>query len=189
MLYVANADRPELRLPAPPPATLWVGGILGVCAIPLYAGGYRAAARGLAEPRAARLVALAGTLTAVVGTVTHGLTAASLAAQLESKHLPREPLQGMLSSGPLLLGLWAIGTVLVLVASAAFVWAVSRRPGEFPVRVAWLNPALLTIALGLAAAPVEMLRAFLLPAAPNLAHCVFFAACAWTWRAARPVRG
>ena len=43
--------------------------------------------------------------------------------------------------------------------------------------VAWLNPAAVTLLLarGAAGLPWEIGRSFLVPAAPNLAHVVFFA--------------
>ena len=69
---------------------------------------------------------------------------------------------------------WAMATVLVVLASAALAYAAWRT--EVP-RV-WLvaNPAVATVLLGAAGAATELGRAFVVPAAPNLAHIVFFAA-------------
>jgi hypothetical protein len=45
LLYVANAQRAEAGLPEAGEAPLWIGGALGVVAIPFYALGYLAASR------------------------------------------------------------------------------------------------------------------------------------------------
>ena len=50
------------------------------------------------------------------------------------------------------------------------------------------NPALVTLGFALLGMPVVWLRAFLVPAAPNLAHLVFFAVCAWAIGAATTSR-
>jgi hypothetical protein len=179
MLQVVNSRRPELFLPAAPPSFLWLGGILGVVAIPFYALGFRAAARSFAatEKGAARVVVVAGSLTALLGAVIHGLTATRLAAEVNAGLPGRDPLLTVASWGPLLLGLWAIGGFLGTCASVAFARAVGRGRSRFPPALAWANPALLTLVIGLAGLPVAVLRAFLTPAAPNVAHMLFFAAC------------
>jgi hypothetical protein len=51
---------------------------------------------------------------------------------------------------------------------------VIRSRSPLDRRLAILNPALLTLALGAVGVTVESLRSFLTPAAPNLAHIVFF---------------
>jgi hypothetical protein len=68
---------------------------------------------------------------------------------------------------------WAVATVALLLASGAVVWA-ARRGG---VPRGWIvaNPAVVTVLLAATSAATELGRAFLVPAAPNLAHVIFFA--------------
>jgi hypothetical protein len=180
LLYVVNSRRPGFLLPAAPPIVLWLGGALGVLMIPLYALGYEAAARALspAEIRAARVVRFGGGLAALLGAVIHALTTARLASDIEAGIPGRDPVEAVASWGPRLLILWAIASVSATCASAAFAWAVGRGRSLFPPALAWANPTLLTLLLGLASLPIQILRAFLTAAAPNLAHALFFAACA-----------
>jgi hypothetical protein len=179
MLYVANAGRPELGLAAMPAPVLWIGGMLGVVAIPIYVLGYRAAAT-LAAPRFARharVVAVAGAAGSVLGAVIHGCTAFFIREGLASGAPAEDPLAAVAGS-PLLLTLWGAATLLVISASVAFAIALRRGVPSAPRGLAWANPAVVTIALSLAGSVTPMSRAFLVPAAPNLAHVVFFAACA-----------
>jgi hypothetical protein len=179
MLLVANAPRPELPLPPPPAATLWLGGLLGVAAIPFYALGYRAIARVL-QPRSllsARIVRGCGIGIAAFGALIHGLTALSIQETLAAGIAP-PPLAAIAAAGPGFLAAWAIGSLLVLVASIAIFIAGAAPDRALPRWLAWLNPAALTLLLALVGLPWEWGRSFLVPAAPNLAHALFFAA-AW----------
>lgn len=176
LLHVANAQRPALGLPAPPSGALAVGGLLGVVAIPLYALGYRAAARAMAPaaPRAARAVAILGGVAAALGAAIHGGTALAIRADLARGAPAGDPLAAVAGWGPWLVAPWLAASLCVLAASALL---AARAPALGAARVA--NPALLTVALAaLGAAAGELGRAFLLPAAPNLAHLAFFALCA-----------
>jgi hypothetical protein len=188
MLAVANAQRPALGLPAPPLPALSAGAALGVLAIPAYALGWRAAAQVVAPfaPRAAPLVAVAGAASAFVGSAIHGLTAVEIRRSVASPAADRPPLEAMADPGSPLLALWLLAAALVLVASAAFARSALRAPGPGPRLPALLNPALATVALAVAALPSELLRSFLAPAAPNLAHLLFFLACARTLGAPPP---
>lgn len=179
LLAVANAQRPELGLPSLPAALLWPGAILGVACIPFYALGWRAASRLLArdEGRVARIVALAGAASALVGSAIHGLTAVEIRRSLALPAPHRSPLEAAADPGSPLLALWLAAAGLVLVASLAFAWAARRAPEAPTRRLAAMNPALLTVTLALLALPTEGLRSFLAPAAPNLAHLLFFWAC------------
>ena len=174
MLWVGNARRPELGLPLPGDSVLWLGAALGVIGIPLYALGYRAAALRLlpTHPRSARCVTACGALVAVFGAGIHALTARLIAEAIRSGAPGAAPLDAVAAAGPLLVALWAAAGLATLVASIAFVWGVRQR---LPLALA--NPALGTLALGLAAQPDETLRSFLAPAAPNLAHVLFFLVC------------
>jgi hypothetical protein len=180
LLSVVNSRRPDLLLPAASPIVLWLGGAVGVLTIPLYALGYEAAARAFApsEIRAARVVRYSGWLMALLGAVIHALTTMRVAADIAAGVPGRDPIAAVAAWGPLLPILWAIASVPATAASVAFAWAVGRGRSRFPPALAWANPSLLTLLLGLAGLPIPILRAFLTPAAPNLAHALFFAACA-----------
>src|SRR5262249_3103767 len=103
LLYVVNSRRPELYLPTLPPSALWLGGTLGVLAIPFYAVGYQAAGRALAplQPGAARFVRVAGVLLALLGALIHGLTTVRLAADVEAGVPMLDPVAVVVSWGPL----------------------------------------------------------------------------------------
>lgn len=172
MLYVANAGRPELALPAPPRFALPAGALLGVAAIPLYALGYREAARAIADASAtrARVVSLCGAGAAVAGAIIHAATARAIRGATGAA----PPLESVAASGPLLAG-WAFAALLVGIASAVVMRAGIAEPRTLPRTVTWLNPAVVTLLLGAAGLASEPGRSFLTPAAPNLAHVVFFA--------------
>lgn len=173
MLYVANAGRPELALPAPPRFALPAGALLGVAAIPLYALGYREAARAIADVSAsrARIVSLCGAGAAVAGAIIHAATAGAIRGATGAA----PPLESVAASGPWLLIGWGIASLLVLVASVVVFRAGMAGSRALPRAVAWLNPAVVTLLLGAAGLASETGRSFLTPAAPNLAHVVFFA--------------
>jgi hypothetical protein len=189
MLWVANAQRQELALPAPGPLVLWTGGLLGVLGIPLYAAGYRAVSQAVrAAPQGiARLIFRAGAGAAGLGALIHGLTAALIHTDLRAETPSRPPLDAVAGWGPGLIALWAIATLLVLAASAGVLRASFSRDA-LPRRIGWLNPAFATLALAAAGAGSEPGRAFLVPAAPNLAHLIFFGAALSTLRGPAPAR-
>ena len=177
LLYVGNTQRPELGLPQVGVAWLWVGAVLGVLAIPYYVLGYRAASHLVAPSSAAgaRALFVGGAVAAAVGAVIHGVTALLIGAQL---HPGQAPLGGLVDMR-LLAVLWGVAGIGALVASVLFAWFVGRRETMLHPAIALANPALVTLGFALLGMPVVWLRAFLVPAAPNLAHLVFFAVCAW----------
>jgi len=177
MLWVANALRPGFAIPRPPPGALGLGVGLGVAAIPLYALGYAAAAA-RARPalgRAAGGVMLAGGLGAVLGAYIHAATAWLIADQVRAAGTTPvgSPLGSVMDAGGTLMLPWAAAALLVTLASAALAHAARRAV----VPRAWLvaNPAVATVLIGVAGGATELGRAFVVPAAPNLAHVVFFA--------------
>jgi len=175
MLWVANALRPELGLSSPSPGMLRLGAALGVMAIPLYAIGWAAAAA-RAQPalgRAAPWVMVAGGLGAVVGAYIHAATAWLIEGQVRSGTPEGSPLESVMNAGAGLAVPWAVATAAVLLASGAMVWAARR--GAVPRGWIVANPAVATVLLAVAGAATELGRAFLVPAAPNVAHVLFFA--------------
>lgn len=175
MLWVANALRPGFGIPTPPRGALGLGLALGVAAIPLYALGYAAAAARArrALGRGAEAVMLAGGLGAVLGAYIHAATAWLIEDQVRGVSAAGAPLDGVMQAGAALTVPWAAAALLVTLASAALAHAARRAAAP---RV-WLvaNPAVATLLLGAAGAATELGRAFVVPAAPNLAHVVFFA--------------
>jgi hypothetical protein len=179
MLYVAHAARPELGLGPVPAGLLTLGGVLGVLAIPLYALGYRAAgglAASAGEAPGRAIVAL-GTAAALAGALIHGLTALHIRADLAAGAPVREPLAAVAAWGLPILVLWGAAALMVLAASVLFVGCVLRARGRLPRALALANPALLTVLLALPGVCSSLAAAFLTPAAPNLAHGLFFLAC------------
>jgi len=175
MLWVANALRPGFGIPSPPTGALGLGVALGVAAIPLYALGYAAAAV-RARPalgNVANGVMLAGGLGAVLGAYIHAATGWLIEEQMRGAPAG-SPLEGVMHAGASVTVPWAMATVLVVLASAALAYAAWHAA----VPRAWLvaNPAVATVMLGAAGAATELGRAFVVPAAPNLAHIVFFVA-------------
>jgi hypothetical protein len=191
LLYVANAQRDDLGLPQAGRAWLWLGGTMGVVAIPFYALGYRSASHLVAavSVRGAQAVFVAGAAGALLGSVIHGLTAAHISTQLDAAAPGRDPLESLVGGDPLLLTLWGLAALLVVVASALFGWFVARGGTVAPRRAALANPAFATIALAAAGLPSILLRAFLIPAAPNIAHLIFFAVCARVLRRSSATSG
>lgn len=179
MLWVGNARRTELALPAPPEGTLLMGALLGVVCIPIYAIGYAVAARApvVASARARRAIVWSGTVLAIGGAIVHGLTALEIRALLANDAPALSPAEAIASAGPLLLGLWTIVLIAGVVASAIFARS-ARASSEPGMRLAALaSPALSIIALVAVALTTSspLGEAFLAPAAPNLAHVLFFA--------------
>ena len=187
MLYFANSRPPEILLPAVPEAFLWVGAVLGAVGIPFYALGYHAASRIIeaSSQSAARAVFLLGGLGALIGAVIHAYTALQIHSDLEAGAAAQDPLSSVASWGPTILVLWALAGALVLSASVLFGWFVTRRRDSSSHLLALANPALVTIALVGAGMSTPLLRSFLVPAAPNVAHVVFFGACVWAHRTGR----
>lgn len=173
MLYVANAGRAELALPPPPALLLPVGAALGVVAIPLYALGYIAVSNaiGAVSRRGARVVLACGIGAASIGACIHAGTALAIRGATGSA----PPVEAVAASGPALLIGWGLASLLVLVASVVVFRAGAAGSRALPRRVVWLNPAAVTLLLGAAGLGSEIGRSFLVPAAPNLAHVVFFA--------------
>lgn len=179
LLYIGNSQRAELALPQISEGWLWLGGMLGVLAIPFYALGYRAVSEWIAplSRRAAQALFVSGVIGSLLGASIHALTAAYIGASLHRGIVNEDPLNAVLQSGPLLASLWGLAAILVVFASLLFVWYIASGRTTAPRALALANPAFLTLALGIAGSPSIFLRAFLTPAAPNLAHVIFFVLC------------
>jgi hypothetical protein len=190
---VANAARTDLGppLPAPPPGVLVVSHFLGVLGLPLYALGYWQIGRGLApgHPRSARAVFVLGAYAAALGAAVHGMTALVILFGRSEGGPGADPVAIVVRYAEYLGPLWAILAALSLVASALYAVAVARGGTAFPRWMAAANPMLLVLAAALLAAGSRRLQAFLVPAAPNLAHVVLFALSTATLRLPPVTRG
>ncbi len=179
LLYVANSARPEFAaLPRSPHGVLLVGTMLGVLAIPLYGLGYWHVATGLApeHARAGRAVFLLGAYGGALGGIVHGVTGLIIEVERRAGTGGADPFAVLVRYGSCVLPLWGILAALSLAGSALFARAIWRGPTAYPRWMALANPATLVVALSLVGSLSPWLRAFLLPAAPNVAHVVFFGA-------------
>lgn len=184
LLWVAAATLPALELPSPPSWALRAGLFAGVLAIPFYGLGYAALARMLAasEGAAAGPIRSAGVYAGALGSAIHGITATALSADVSAPGASIDPLSLVGRWGAILVPLWLLATALVVVASWLWARAAWRGTAGVPRWAAVFNPALGTLVVACAGAATPLLRALLLPAAPNLAHVAFFGVTAWTAR-------
>lgn len=185
LLWVAWAADGRFGLATPPAGTLVAGHYLGVLGIPLYGLGYAALADGIraAAPSAARAVLVLGAVGGVVGAVVHSLTGALTAVALRTgAAIAPTDLAGT-PEAAYLIPLWAIVGAALTVGSGAFGIAVARGTTRFPRAFAACTPLAITIGIAAIAAPFSLGAAFVVPAAPNLAHVVvFLAAIVWMRR-------
>jgi hypothetical protein len=180
LLYVVNARRAEVGLPPPPAGLLLAGFYLGVLALPLYGLGYWHVAAGLrrSDPRGARRVFMLGAYGGALGAAVHGVTAHVIRVEEMAGVPAADPLAVIGQHGPFLLPLWSVLTLMTIAGSTIYATVVFEGRSAYPRWMAFLNPALMIVVTSLVALPSVWLSAFLLPAAPNLVHVVFFAAAA-----------
>ena len=187
LLWVAAATQPAFGMPSPAAATLIVGHFAGVLAIPFYGLGWVALARpmAVAEARAAGLVRATGLYASALGAAIHGTTAAALAAEHGMAGVTIDAMAMVGRWATLLLPLW--GLAFLLVAVASFLWGRAALDGRagVPRWTAWTNPVIGTLAVALVGGITPLGRALIVPAAPNLAHVVFFAVVATRLRTER----
>ena len=182
LLATSNAGRPGFEwLPAPSESALLVGTYLGVLAIPCYGLGYRDVARRLSTPYRGVVAAL-GVAGGVLGGTTHGLTGLAIHVESTGGMTGIDPVTMLARYGAYLLPLWALIGLGLVIGSTAFAVGVARGRSSMPRWMALANPAFVTLAIVLAGTTSEIGRAFLVPAAPNVAHVVFFALAAATSR-------
>jgi len=176
LVWVGLAHDGAFGLPAPWPGMLLLGHYLGVLGIPLYGLGYAALAAGIrgGSPRAARAVCLLGAVGAVVGAVVHGLTGALTHAAIRTGASTAPSAMLAIPEAAFLLPLWGIVALALAAGSLAFAAAVGRGGTRYPRWMAFCNPLAATGVIAGLAAPLPLLAALVVPAAPNLAHVVVF---------------
>lgn len=158
------------------PALAWVvvGGVLGVLAIPFYAAGYRLVVPTMRRwhQGGARVLGALGVGIGLLGAAIHGLTAWHIVADVRAGAPPLDSFAAVASWGTPMLAMWAIAAALGLAASLVVVWG-GFRLGIWPLVLA--SPVLVGLVLVAAGAGGPAGRTYVVPAAPNLAHVVFFA--------------
>lgn len=181
LLWVAWAADGRHGVAAPPAGTLLVGHYLGVLGIPLYVLGYRALADGVRAggTTAARVILALGAVGSVMGAVVHGLTGVLTATALRTGAALAPSDLFAMPEAAYLLPLWIIVGAALAVGSVVFAAVVGRGGTRFPRAMAGCNPVLVTVVISALALPFPRVAAFLVPAAPNLAHVVVFAAAWW----------
>ena len=175
MLLVAHAHVPGESADASA-VLLWLGGGLGVAAIPFYYAGY-SRALSLYAPVGGwrRLIGLGAALVATFGAATHGLTAIDIHAALSAGHEARTPEEAFADwSSPLAICAW-VAAAGALAAAAGIVVAGASSSLRALRIASLLNPVTWTIVLSALATASELSLAYLAPSAPNLAHFLFFA--------------
>lgn len=185
MLYVATGNAPLTS--AEGQALLHVGGWLGVLAIPAYYLGYRECARRLPHWRDNRiaLASTLGALVAVFGAATHGLTAMDIHEALAAGAQTRLPQAAFVPGWSALFVCGVAAAIAALLATVVLtpaLWQLDSRRWKLAAALNPITGTLILSAIGLASAE---LAAYLSPAAPNLAHAIFFALCARAVHAAR----
>lgn len=176
LLWVAWAADGRLGVPAPPAGTLIVGHYAGIIGIPLYALGYTALADGVraTAARAAVWIGRLGWIGAVVGAVVHGLTGALTAVALRTGAPTAPDAMAAIPEAAMLFPLWGVVGAVSTIGSVLFATVVARGGTRFPRWMAACNPLVVTLAIAAASVPVPTAAAFVVPAAPNLAHVVVF---------------
>ena len=183
LLATSNATRPGFEWLGPPSErVLLIGTYLGVLAIPCYGLGYRAVAAHV-DPPYRRWITALGVAGGVLGGTTHGLTGLVIHVE-QSGGAGVDPVTLLGRYGAYLLPLWAAIGVGSLAGSIAYAAALLAGRSRLPRGLALVNPLTLTVAIALAGATTALGRAFVVPAAPNLAHVVFFGVIATVGRPA-----
>lgn len=175
LLATSNAGRPGFEwLPAASETVLVVGTYLGIVAIPCYGLGYRTVAARF-TPSYARWIAALGMAGGVLGGTIHGLTGLVIHVERTSGAAGVDPITVVARYGAYLFPLWTVVGGLLLLGSIVFAAGVLAGRASLPRWTALAGPAPLTVALAVVGSWSMVGRAFLVPAAPNLAHVVFFA--------------
>jgi hypothetical protein len=173
-----NAARPEFaHLPTPSEGVLVAGLYLGTLAIPLYGLGYWQVAEGLApaDPRAARWIFGLGAFGGALGGAVHAMTGLVIHFERLRGAAGADPLAVVATYGVFLVPLWGLIGALTLAGSVLYTRAVLRGGTAYPRWMAATSPVALVVLTSLAGLLTPGLRAFLLPAGPNLSHVLFFA--------------
>lgn len=177
MLYVALGNAPPHTSPGF--IMLTAGGLLGVIAVPAYFVGYHASRQlffQAAAPTISPFLVLAA-FVAAFGALTHALTAIDIYNALASGATTRPPHEAFASFSPLVFT--GIGAALACVGAVLIMFRAGRQTHSTHMKtLAYFNPVSGSVALNAVALLIGDAGQYLAPAAPNLAHAIFFFACA-----------
>jgi hypothetical protein len=152
---------------------LIAGHYLGVTFIPFFAIGYWLAAKGLGAVRGwTRLVFPLGAAISAYGAVVHGVTAVLIETNLAGEGAASP---ATVPHATYLMPLWGLVFAPALIVSGLFAIIVLAGRTGFPRWFAAANPAVLMMLVAAASLPFPSAAAYVIPAAPNLAHVLFFA--------------
>jgi hypothetical protein len=153
---------------------------LGSAGIGTYAIGYPAAAR-LSHFLGARergLVVSSSIALALVAVSIHAYTGYAVWLIANGKAVPVTPLDAVFSWGRLYQAGWIVAVLLVLLLSMLLLRRMLNA-STIAIRIIGSGtPAILSAALCGLLLPYQHLREILIPLIPNVAHMLFFAACA-----------
>lgn len=150
---------------------LLVGSALGLL-IPVYFLGYRALADAYAFPQRGVFLFFAA-IVAGGGALTHVLTGLDIHLALASGARTRLPSEAF--AEPSLLMVCASASAVACLAASIFIVVTDVRMRPRSMRpIPFFNPVLGTILLTAISIPMGTAGAYLGPAAPNLAHFLFF---------------
>ena len=154
--------------------SLVAGHLLGVLCIPFYGAGFWLAARSVSGAGSwSRWIFPIGLYAGAVGAAIHGVTAVLIETNITGAGGGSPwAVPHVLYLAPL----WAVVFAAMAAASGLFAIAVIRGETGLPGWTALVTPAPLVVVIAFAATPFPAAAAFLAPAAPNLAHLMFFAA-------------
>lgn len=176
LMMLSAALVPATELWTTPNLLLGVSAVFGTIAIPFYALGYWAIARSLGTGHSGlrRTISLGGLIVGVVGGVIHATTA-WLIYQTQSAG-DAWAVDDALSVGPLLPILWGSAGAASLSAASVILFSALSGRSSLSRIVAAQNPVAATIfiVVTVVALGSDRLSQFLVPAAPNLAHLLFF---------------
>lgn len=176
MLRVANSTMAGSSSLHNSDMILMIGGILGVVAIPLYGSGYWAVAQ-IIKPASillSTIIFACGVSIAFLGAVIHGYTALIIHDAPASGASLGTPIEFMTGASEFVFIAWIVATLLVLIASMSILIATRSAGLSFARWPLWLNPAVVTPMLAVIALTWDGGQLYLLPAAPNVAHIIFF---------------
>jgi hypothetical protein len=183
-LIASVCDLMMLSAALVPPTDLWasterllgVSAVLGTIAIPVYAVGSTAIARSLdfGHSGLRRTIIVSGTIIGTVGAVIHSMTAVFIYQAQSAGDV--WAVDDALRLGPLLPFLWAVAAAASVLAASVILFSAFSGRSSLSRIVAAQNPVAATVFIVVAvlAFGSDRLSQFLVPAAPNLAHLLFF---------------
>lgn len=181
LLYVGTGGDP-----GPGGRLLVAGHYLGALLIPLYGLGYWHVGSVLASASdvGARWLVGLGAYAGAVGGVVHGVTALMIDVAPAARRAG-DPMAVLAPQAAYLLPLWLVLLVLGLVVSALHWKLVRTGHTAYPRWFALVQPASLVVLLCVIGLSAATLSTFLVPAAPNLAHVVYFGLASYLTSAGR----